>query len=98
MTLAVGNITRKPLVESIEYHLQYTVAKSRETATKGDVLHALAHSVRAILIDGLSDNEKRRQPTGAIRLVFLWVEFPIGQSLRKIFFNVCLLKEAELAT
>jgi glycogen phosphorylase len=98
MTLAVGNVTRKPLVESIEYHLQYTVAKSRETATKDDVLHALAHSVRAILIDGLSDTEKRRRATGAKRLVYLSAEFLIGQSLRNNLFNLGLLKEAELAT
>jgi starch phosphorylase len=97
MSLAVQQVTRKPLVESIEYHLQYTVAKSRERATRHDILHALAHSIRAILIDGLSDTEKRCRETGAKRLVYLSAEFLIGQSLRNNLFNLGLLNEAEQA-
>jgi len=98
MSLAVRNLARQPLIESIEHHLQYTVAKSREAATRHDVLHALAQSVRAILIDGLSETENRRRETGAKRLVYLSAEFLIGQSLRNNLFNLGLLKEAEQAT
>jgi starch phosphorylase len=98
MSFAVRSATPRPLVESIEYHLHYTVAKSRELATRHDVLHALAHSVRAILIDGLSSTEKRRHETGAKRLVYLSAEFLIGQSLRNNLFNLGLLEEAEQAT
>jgi glycogen phosphorylase len=98
MSLAVKATTQQPLVESIEYHLRYTVAKPREEATKRDVLHALAHSVRARLIDGLFETEKRVHDTGAKRLVYLSAEFLIGQSLRNNLFNLGLLKEAEQAT
>jgi starch phosphorylase len=98
MSLAVKAATRRPLVENIEHHLRYTVAESRETATRHDILHALAHSVREILIDGLSAPEKRRQIAGAKRLVYLSAEFLIGQSLRNNLFNLGLLEEAEQAT
>jgi hypothetical protein len=52
MSLAEKSATPAPLIDSIEYHLRYTVAKRREEATTQDILHALAHSVRARLIDG----------------------------------------------
>ena len=32
----------RALIESIDYHLRYMVAKSGEEGTKQDVLHALA--------------------------------------------------------
>ena len=98
MSLAEKSATPTPLVESIEYHLQYTVAKPREEATREDILHALAHSVRTRLIDGLFETEKRVHETGAKRLVYLSAEFLIGQSLRNNLFNLGLLKEAEQAT
>src|SRR6202161_398181 len=98
MSAAVKVAAHKSLVESIEYHLQYTVAKPREEATKDDILHALAHSVRTQLIDGLFKTEKRVHERGAKRLVYLSAEFLIGQSLRNNLFNLGLLKEAEQAT
>jgi starch phosphorylase len=98
MSAAVKTAAPKSLIESIEYHLRYTVAKPREEATKQDVLHALAHSVRARLIDGLFATEKRILEQGAKRLVYLSAEFLIGQSLRNNLFNLGLLNEAEQAT
>ena len=98
MSAAVKAAAHKSLVESIEYHLQYTVAKPREEATREDILHALAHSVRTHLIDGLFKTEKRVHERGAKRLVYLSAEFLIGQSLRNNLFNLGLLKEAEQAT
>jgi starch phosphorylase len=88
----------KPLIEGIEYHLQYTIAKPREEATKQDVLHALAHSVRERLIDGLFETEKRVREHRVKRVVYLSAEFLIGQSLRNNLFNLGLLREAEQAT
>ncbi len=98
MSAAVKAAARKSLVESIEYHLQYTVAKPREEATREDILHALAHSVRTLLIDGLFKTEKQVRERGARRLVYLSAEFLIGQSLRNNLFNLGLLQEAEQAT
>jgi starch phosphorylase len=98
MSVAIKTPAHKSLIESIEYHLRYTVARPREEATKQDVLHALAHSVRARLIDGLFKTEKRVHERGAKRLVYLSAEFLIGQSLRNNLFNLGLLKEAEQAT
>src|ERR1700677_2809072 len=98
MSLADKSVTRASLVDSIEYHLRYTVAKRREEATRQDILHALAHSVRARLIDGLFQTERRVHEAGAKRLVYLSAEFLIGQSLRNNLFNLGLLKEAEQAT
>lgn len=98
MSQALAFAGNRVLFESIEYHLRYTIAKSREEATKQDVLHALAHSLRAALIDGLVQTGERVHQSGARRLVYLSAEFLIGQSLRNNLFNLGLLKEAELAT
>jgi len=98
MSLAEKSATPAPLIDSIEYHLRYTVAKRREEATRQDILHALAHSVRARLVDGLFETERRVHETGAKRLVYLSADFLIGQSLRNNLFNLGLLKEAEQAT
>jgi glycogen phosphorylase len=98
MSLAEKIAIHASLVDSIEYHLRHTVAKRREEATSQDILHALAHSVRARLIDGLFETESRVLETGAKRLVYLSAEFLIGQSLRNNLFNLGLLKEAEQAT
>jgi glycogen phosphorylase len=97
MSLAEKSATPAPLIDSIEYHLRYTVAKRREEATRQDILHALAHSVRVRLVDGLFETERRVHETGAKRLVYLSAEFLIGQSLRNNLFNLGLLKEAEQA-
>jgi glycogen phosphorylase len=98
MSLAEKSTTTASLVDSIEYHLRYTVAKRREEATRQDILHALAHSVRERLIDGLFETERRVHESGAKRLVYLSAEFLIGQSLRNNLFNLGLLKEAAQAT
>jgi starch phosphorylase len=97
MSQALKTARIEPLVEGIEYHLRYTVAKSRDEATKQDVLHALAYCVRARLIDGLSQSEKRVHESSGKRLVYLSAEFLIGQSLRNNLFNLGLLEEAERA-
>ena len=98
MSLVDNSTARASLGDSTEYHLRYTVAKSREAATRQDILHALAHAVRERLIDGLFQTEKRVHETGAKRLVYLSAEFLIGQSLRNNLFNLGLLQEAEQAT
>jgi glycogen phosphorylase len=87
----------KPLIESIGYHLRYTVVTSPEGATKENVLHAVAYSLRERLIDGLLQTEKRVREFGAKRLIYLSAEFLIGPSLRNNLFNLQLLKEAEQA-
>lgn len=63
--------SRAALADSIQYHLRYTLGKSREEASKQDVFQALAHSVRARLIDGLFATEKRNREKQAKRLVYL---------------------------
>jgi glycogen phosphorylase len=98
MSLVDKSTARASLGDSTEYHLRYTVAKSREAATQQDILHALAHAVREHLIDGLFQTEKRVHETAAKRLVYLSAEFLIGQSLRNNLFNLGLLQEAEQAT
>src|ERR1700742_3091852 len=97
MVQALKTGRNEALAEGIEYHLRYTVAKAREEATKQDVLHALAYCVRARLIDGLSQSEKRVHESSGKRLVYLSAEFLIGQSLRNNLFNLGLLEEAERA-
>ena len=97
MSPAKAAVSRNALMESIEYHLHYTVGKSKAKATRQDILHALAHAVRGRLIDGLVETQKRFQRCGAKRLVYLSAEFLIGQSLRNNLFNLGLTKEAEQA-
>jgi starch phosphorylase len=98
MSQALKTARNDALIEGIEYHLRYTVAKTREEATKLDVLHALAYCVRERLIDGLNRTDRRVHESGGKRLVYLSAEFLIGQSLRNNLFNLGLLEEAELAT
>ena len=98
MPLAVEPAIGQSLVESIDYHLRYTVGKAGEKAGRQDVLRALAHAVRTRLIDGAIETQKRVHRTGAKRLVYLSAEFLVGQSLRNNLFNLGLLREAEQAT
>ena len=97
MPLSAATSAHTSLLESIQYHLRYTVVTPYAEATKENILHALAHSLRARLIDGLLQTESRVQAQGAKRLVYLSAEFLIGQSLRNNLFNLKLLPEAEQA-
>ena len=97
MSVAVTTIAHNTLLESIEYHLLYTGAKPKEKATRHDILHALAHSVRDRLIEGLLQTDKRLHQRGTKRLIYLSAEYLIGQSLRNNLFNLGLLAEVEVA-
>jgi starch phosphorylase len=98
MPVTVNTAAHDTLLESIEYHLLYTVAKPRAEATRDDILHALAHSIRGRLIEGLLKTEEHLYQCGAKRLVYLSAEYLIGQSLRNNLFNLRLLEEAEVAS
>jgi glycogen phosphorylase len=98
MSVTVNALAQNTLLESVEYHLLYTIAKPREEASRDDMLHALAHSIRARLIEGLLKTEERLYQRGARRLVYLSAEYLIGQSLRNNLFNLRLLHEAEVAS
>jgi starch phosphorylase len=98
MSVTVNALAQNTLLESVEYHLLYTIAKPREEASRDDILHALAHSIRSRLIEGLLKTEERLYQRGAKRLVYLSAEYLIGQSLRNNLFNLRLLHEAEVAS
>lgn len=88
MSVTVNAFVQTTLLDSVEYHLRYTVAKPREEASRDDILDALAYSIRARLIEGLLKTEERLYQRGAKRLVYLSAEYLIGQSLRNNLFNL----------
>jgi glycogen phosphorylase len=98
MPLTAKAASHDSLSAGIQYHLRYSVGKSRGKASRQDIWQALAYSVRAKLIDGLVASEERYRRRGGKRLIYLSAEFLIGQSLRNNLFNLGLLKEAEEAT
>ncbi|HEU4413219.1 MAG TPA: glycogen/starch/alpha-glucan phosphorylase [Candidatus Angelobacter sp.] len=99
MSHATATAAKKALLaDALEYHLRYTVGKRENDATERDIFHALAHSVRDRLMDGMFKTEERFQAHDAKRLIYLSAEFLIGQSLRNNLFNLGLSKEADEAT
>ena len=85
------------LAEGIRYHLRYTLGKPEGEFSKQDIFQALAHTLRANLMDRMVETEARYRRR-AKRLVYLSAEFLIGQSLRNNLLNANLLNEARRAT
>jgi starch phosphorylase len=75
-------------VESIKYHVKYSLARQWEKATLKDKFNAVALATRDVLVDRFLDTEMRCERTDAKRMYFLSMEFLIGKSLANNLHNL----------
>ncbi len=68
-------------------HLKHTVGKTYEVADHRDWYHALAHTVRDLLVEAWMDSTRQRYHEDAKRVYYLSMEFLIGRSLEKNLLN-----------
>jgi starch phosphorylase len=67
--------------ESIRRHVTYSLGKAWRDLSAGDLLTAVALSVRDRLVERMLETEERYRQKDAKRLYYLSIEFLIGQSL-----------------
>jgi starch phosphorylase len=78
------------LVQHFEYHLRYTLAKDRFTATDRDRYHALALAVRDRMIARWMATQQTHHKRQVKRLYYLSMEFLIGRLLGSNAINLNL--------
>ena len=93
----IGN-RRAPLLSSadalrdaIHHHLQYTLGKTDEPCSQGELFLAVGLAIRDRVVDRLVATEKRYRQTDAKRLYYLSMEFLIGRSLDTNLANLGLV-------
>ncbi len=74
-------MTPKSLREDFDWHLRYTLAKSRDTATELDCYTALALSVRDRLVERWIVTQENYHRKGVKRVAYLSLEFLMGRLL-----------------
>jgi starch phosphorylase len=79
--------------QKIQHHLHYSIAKTPETATKRDWLHALSYTLRDCLTEHwmTTMNEYYQQDTK--RIYYLSLEFLMGRTLIKSMLNLGIYDE-----
>ena len=74
-------MTPEALREDFDWHLRYTLAKDRSTATKLDCYTALALSVRDRLVERWIVTQENYRRQGVRRVAYLSLEFLMGRLL-----------------
>ena len=74
-------MTPKSLREDFDWHLRYTLAKNRDTATELDCYTALALSVRDRLVERWIVTQENYHRKGVKRVAYLSLEFLMGRLL-----------------
>ena len=69
------------LSDAIHHHLKYSLGKSRENCSQGELFLAVGLALRDRLVDHMWETEARYHKTEAKRLYYLSMEFLIGRSL-----------------
>ncbi|MCH9609586.1 MAG: Maltodextrin phosphorylase [Chlamydiales bacterium] len=92
-----GKMEKKKLIQSIQNHLHYTIAKDKYTATKRDIFTAVAYTIRDELFHNWIETQQRYYDEDKKRIYYLSMEFLIGRSLRNNLSNAKRFKEYEEA-
>src|SRR5712691_8547425 len=84
--LSMVENSRAPLLyaalsDAIHHHLKYSLGKSRENCSQGELFLAVGLALRDRLVDHMWETEARYHKTEAKRLYYLSMEFLIGRSL-----------------
>ncbi|KAA3616725.1 MAG: glycogen/starch/alpha-glucan phosphorylase [Calditrichaeota bacterium] len=77
-------------IDSIRYHLKYSLGLDTDSVKPKHVFQAVALSVREGMIDRLLATEKRYQVARAKRIHYLSMEFLVGRSLINNLYNLNL--------
>lgn len=78
--------------EAFEYHLRYSLAKDKMSATQNDLSNAVSLAVRNTCIESMQQTETRYTQQNAKRCFYLSMEFLMGQSLENNLRNLGLLE------
>lgn len=87
ITIALDR-TRESIELSVLSHLKYTLGKSWETATMGDLYMSLAHTVRDLAMDVMLETQERYRLTDVKMVHYLSMEYLIGRSLSSNLINL----------
>src|SRR3989454_6017123 len=69
------------LSDAIHHHLKYSLGKTRENCSQGELFLAVGLAIRDRLVDQMLETEERYRKSDAKRLYYLSMEFLIGRSL-----------------
>ena len=69
------------LYDAIHHHLKYSLGKTRENCSQGELFSAVGLAIRDRLVDQMLETEERYRKTDAKRLYYLSMDFPMGCSL-----------------
>ena len=91
------NGTAAELKDALRWHVEHSLGKPWEDATKSDLFNALGLAVRDRAWEKLLATEKRYRAAGARRVYYLSMEFLIGRSLVDSLHNLGLHEAARQA-
>jgi starch phosphorylase len=89
--------TIEALKQSFEFHLKYSLADDRLSATNMDLYHSLALSVRDRLIDKWLQTQHQYYDQDAKRVYYLSMEFLVGRWLTNSLINLGFYDEFQQA-
>ncbi len=85
------------LKELIIDHLRYTLAKDRYSATKRDLFHAIAYTIKDHMVGKWIQTQQQYYDADAKRVYYLSMEFLIGRTLENSLVNLGLLENCRKA-
>ncbi len=74
--------------QSIRRHVTYSLAKAWRDLSTNDLLTAVALSIRDLLVERVLESEERYRQADPKRLIYISIEFLIGQSLTNHLYNL----------
>ncbi len=83
--------------KSIMEHLHFTLAKDKYSATKRDLFHAVAYTVRDQLVGRWIHSQQQYYDADVKRVYYLSMEFLIGRTLQSSLINLNLLDNCRKA-
>lgn len=78
-------------------HLRYTLAKDKYTATKRDLFHAIAYTVRDHMMGKWIKTQQQYYDADVKRVYYLSMEFLIGRTLQNSLVNLDLIENCRKA-
>lgn len=97
MKQLIENENVKRLYDSIAYHIEYTLGKDINKASKENVSLALSLAVKDLVIDKLKETQKKWEDNGSKKLYYLSIEFLVGASLENNLYNLKIVDQCSEA-
>lgn len=85
------------IINSIIYHINYTIGKRINKASKEDISRALSLTVKDMIQDKLKSTQEIYKEIDSKKIYYISIEFLVGASLENNLFNLHIYDECEEA-